>query len=153
MRTLLKCNCVLFTCLHQSLSTSLLSGIQQSRFTFYFPWTNLGTSHLSQEFWFLLVGTVFRNQDLGIICSHCYQGCPCFQTHAVDKATVYIFFKIINSELLIHATTWIHFKNITLSKKKSLKKSPVEPNQKPGVQPGPTEPNLEQLSHSTLSDL
>lgn len=122
MRTLLKCNCVLFTCLHQSLSTSLLSGIQQSRFTFYFPWTNLGTSHLSQEFWFLLVGTVFRNQDLGIICSHCYQGCPCFQTHAVDKATVYIFFKIINSELLIHATTWIHFKNITLSKKKASKK-------------------------------
>ena len=39
------------------------------------------------------------------------------------------------------------------SVKKSLKKGPKETNQKPGVQPGPTEPNLEQLGRSALSDL
>lgn len=60
-------SCVLLTCLHHSLSTSLLPGMRCSRLILYFPWPNLEISHFSKEPWFHLVENNYFKSKIWVL--------------------------------------------------------------------------------------
>lgn len=65
-------SCLPGTCPHHNLSPSLFSVTRYPRFISYFPCTGPGTGHFSQDpdsFW---RSPIFRNQHLGVRCTHCY---------------------------------------------------------------------------------
>ena len=64
---------ILLACPYHSLGISLLSVTARwFRLIFFFPCPSLTITHSSKASWLLLVQEVFKSQNLGIWCAHCY---------------------------------------------------------------------------------